>query len=58
MQMAELSERLGLDTNALLDEYQDTQQVLFPVTTVRTHDLPCSAFLCFASLMLFLIIPL
>lgn len=34
LQMAELQEKLGLDTAALLEEYQETQQVLMPVVMV------------------------
>ena len=33
-QMAELQRQLGLDMGAALEEYQETQQVLFPVALV------------------------
>ena len=34
VQMAELQRQLGLDMGAALEEYQETQQVLFPVALV------------------------
>ncbi len=41
VQMAELQRQLGLDMGAALEEYQETQQVLFPVALVSAVGLAC-----------------